>query len=157
MASSTTKWIIGITFGLIGCIILAGYLWWHSTGAAIFQSAAGGMMDGRKIGRTMNASACVDSGITRQSAAIALQRAKADTTKADVGSLMAPMLFLQGCLMVAQPSPEMCRNVPARTDREGTRQWATEECRRRKVEDQSCPAIMLGVQVYCEQRARTQG
>ena len=157
MASSTTKWIIGLTFGLIGCIILAGYLWWHSVGAAIFQNAASGMMEGRRVGRTITASVCVDSGIARQSAAVAVLRAKPDSAKPDVGALMSPTLFLQGCLMVSQPSPEMCRNVPPRTDRQRTGQWAAEECQRRKVEDRSCPAMMLGVQVYCEQKARMLG
>ena len=157
MASSTTKWIIGIAFGLFGCMVLGVYLWWHSAGAALVQGVTGTMMDGRRLGKTTTAAVCVDSGVARQSAAVAVQRAKPDTAKPDIAALMAPSVFLQGCLMAAAPSPELCQDVPARTDREGSTQWADDQCKRRKIEDRSCLAVMQGVQLYCQQRARQRG
>ena len=156
MPSTTTKWIIGIAFGLFGCLVLSVFLWWHSSGSALFHGVADNMLEGRRLGKSMTATVCVDTAIARQSAAIAVQKAKGDSTKPDIAALMAPSLVLQGCLSVAQGGDELCQNVPLQNkDRQATEAWASDECRRRQAGSRDCAPIMAGVQVYCARRIRT--
>jgi hypothetical protein len=154
MATKTVRWIIGLAFGLVGCLVLAVYLWWHSSGAAFFKGTATNMMDGRRIGRLITASACVDSGLARNAANMSELRAKGDTIKPNMTALTAAPVFLEACMSVSQPSPELCVGIPPRTERNRSMTWAGEECRRRKVEDRDCPTMMLTLQLACEQKAR---
>src|SRR5689334_10170847 len=153
MASTTTKWIIGIAFGLFGCLVLSVFLWWHSSGSALVHGVADNMMEGRHLGKTVSATVCVDTAIARQGAAVAAAKAKADSTRPDIAALMAPSMLLQGCLSAAQGGDELCQNVPLQTkDRQATEAWASDECQRRRAESRSCAAILAGVQVYCARR-----
>jgi hypothetical protein len=117
---------------------------------------ADNMMEGRRVGKGLAATVCVDSGMARQAAAIATQKAKGDTVKPDLTALMAPSLFTQGCLSVATGGDELCQAVPLQTkDRAATQNWAADECRRREVQDrESCLAVMANVQIYCARRGR---
>ena len=156
MASNTMKWILGIAFGLVACLVIAVVLWWNTSGSTLVHGVIDPMRDGRRFGQGIAATVCVDTAIARQSAVLATGKARGDSaTPAKVLAMMAPSVFFQGCLTSAQGSDDLCQGVPLQTnDRKQLENWAVAECRTRHAEGAGCPAIMAGLQVYCGRRGR---
>ncbi len=58
--------------------------------------------------------------------------------------------FLQSCMKKAAPSPQLCANVPPRSEMLHSARWAVEECKRRgQPGSQPCARLMQEVQRYC--------
>lgn len=156
--STTVKVILGIALGLVLCVALAVYVWWHNTGSAMYDAVAGNMQEGRRIGMAISASGCVDTTVARHIVTVAARPKASDSTPPDLKALMGEPIFFGGCLSAAKPSPELCAAVPPQTDPKRGREWAKEQCEQRHASDTGCPALLLGpLQAYCGRAGRTTG
>ena len=61
--------------------------------------------------------------------------------------------FVQACLTKAAPAPQICTNVPKRSEIIRSAKWAIDECGRRGLAgSQPCGRMMQEVQRYCEKQ-----
>jgi len=69
--STTVKVILGIALGLVLCVVLAAYIWWHNTGAAMYDAVARQHAGRPQGGDDRLASGCVDTMVARHIVAVA--------------------------------------------------------------------------------------
>jgi len=62
-------------------------------------------------------------------------------------------LFLEQCMKKAAPAPQLCTNVPRRSEILASARWAIEECSRRGMaNNQPCSRLLQEVQRHCDTR-----
>ena len=136
--------VLGVVGGLLVLLVLLGYVWWQRTGSAVVRAATASYQQGRELGHSLTAEACVDS-VMAHHAAVASGQSFTD--------MVGERVFFDGCLTTSQPSAGLCDTIPARGDvMQGVR-WATEQCRLRRLGDSQCPQLLLTpLQQHCARR-----
>src|ERR1700736_1127031 len=127
--------LIIIGFGVVGFVYSNQHKEeWMKAGAAAKQ-------EGEAFAAGKDGSQCVDEGVRRLS------------TCAGLSCEITVRAFVQACMTKAAPAPQLCTNVPKRTEFIRSAKWAIDECTRRgRTGDQRCGRLMQEVQRYCERR-----
>ena len=139
-----TKNRVALVFGLLAVVLVVGgiaFVWVRGAVDRFVSAGQQVMSEGRTLGQSITAAACVDSAFARYPRDRAVS----------IGEGVTHKVFLEGCLGTAAPSPELCSDAPA-GDQATIVQvslWARRACAARGVNDQTCPQLMLSVHDYC--------
>lgn len=127
--------LILISFGVIGFVYFNRHKdEWMKAGAAAKQ-------EGEAFAPGKDAAQCVDEGVRRLG------------TCSGLSCEITIRVFVQSCMRKAAPSPQLCTDVPRRTEILRSAKWAIDECSRRGLAgNQPCGRLMQEVQRYCERR-----
>ena len=133
--------ILGV-FVLLGIgVIIAGVVWWNSSGKQFFEGAMKSVQEGQTYGRSADNAACVDESFVRF---------KRDSSMTNIVSARS---FLTGCLQTSKSTPNFCDGVPAQLEFTNSARWKTEQCQARGLgSDPNCPQMFDAVQQHCEKQ-----
>lgn len=110
--------------------------WWNRRVPGIALNGRVAKEDGVRFGRTATAARCVDQVLERFA-----------RTPPDPGTVATERLFLQSCLDVTAPSPEVC--APTAGAAPPGNDWLAHFCAARPLTDASCPALLRPLATYC--------
>jgi hypothetical protein len=137
--------IVLIVIGVFVLIIIAfgvvGFVYFNKHKEEWVKAGSAAKQEGEAFGAGKEGSQCVDEGIRRLG------------TCAGLSCEISGRAFVHGCMSRATPSPQLCTNVPRRSEIINSAKWAIDECRRRGLAgNQPCGRLMQEVQRYCETR-----
>jgi hypothetical protein len=119
-------WIVGIIGGLIVLIVVAGFFFG--------RSMVGDFQEGQKFANNATHEQCVDELANRVSAC--------DGTKCTIGAAA----FGGACLGAAKGNiKEYCATLPAPEDKDASKAWSDELCRKHGINDKQKCGFTVGV------------
>jgi hypothetical protein len=124
--------LVMIGFGVTGYLYVKQHKdeWMKAGSAAKKEGEA--FADGKEVAQ------CVDEAVSRVG--------KCDGLPCEI----AVRLFLTGCTAKAAPSPQICTNMPPRSEMMRSVRWSMDECNRRGLpKSQPCARLLQEVQRYC--------
>ena len=135
--------IVLIVIGVFVLILIGfgvfGYVYFNQHKDEWMKAGAAAKQEGEAFGVGKDGSQCVDEGLKRLSKCAGLP------------CEISARTFVQACMAKAAPAPQLCTNVPKRTEFIRSAKWAIDECGRRGMAgNQACGRLMQEVQRYCE-------
>jgi hypothetical protein len=126
---------------LLVVIGVGGYFFINSHKDEWIAGARKANDEGTAFAQGKNANDCIDESLARLR-----------TSKGILGEARI-RVFLKGCLEVAAPSPQMCEDVPPRSEIIKSATWALHECSQRGMSgSQPCSRVMQELQERCEKK-----
>jgi hypothetical protein len=137
--------IVLIVIGIFVLIIIGfgvvGFVYFNQHKDEWMKAGATAKREGEAFAAGKDGSQCVDEGVRRLG------------TCAGLSCEITVRAFVQACMAKAAPAPQLCTNVPRRSEIIRSAKWAIDECTRRGLAgNQPCGRLMQEVQHYCERR-----
>ena len=137
--------IVLIVIGIFVLIIIGfgvvGFVYFNQHKEEWMKAGAAAKQEGEAFAAGKDGSQCVDEGVRRLG------------TCAGLSCEITARAFVQACMAKAAPAPQLCTNVPRRSEIIRSAKWAIDECTRRGLSgNQPCGRLMQEVQHYCERR-----
>ena len=127
--------LIVIGFGVVG------FVYFNQHKEEWMKAGAAAKKEGDAFAAGKDGAQCVDEGLRRLN------------TCSGLSCEITVRAFVQACMSKATPSPQLCTNVPKRSEIIRSAKWAIDECSRRGMQgNQPCGRLMQEVQRYCERR-----
>jgi hypothetical protein len=150
MTPKQRVWIIvGVSVAVTAIVGLVSVRWAQRAFRSVLAESQVVYAEGRALGRTLTANACVDTAMARHARA----------GGSSFGKQIHEGVFLEACLGASAPT-DMCDNVPSAEGLRGMvrfTQWSQEQCTQRGLRDRGCPPLYQAVMHYCGRRAKTPG
>jgi hypothetical protein len=137
--------IVLIVIGVFVLIIIGfgvfGFVYFNQHREEWMKAGAAAKQEGEAFAAGKDGSQCVDEGVRRLG------------TCAGLSCEITARAFVQACMAKAASAPQLCTNVPRRSEIFRSAKWAIDECTRRGLAgNQPCGRLMQEVQRYCERR-----
>jgi hypothetical protein len=117
---------------------VTGYLYVKQHKEEWLQAGNAAKKEGEAFAAGKDAAQCVDEAVSRVG--------KCQGLPCEIGV----RLFLDSCTAKAAPAPQLCTNIPPRSEIMRSARWALDECRRRGLPNsQPCGRLLQEVQRYC--------
>lgn len=110
--------------------------WWNRRVPEMARNGRVAKADGVRFGRSATAARCVDHVLERYA-----------RTPPDPSTVATERLFLQGCLDVTAPAPEVCAPIAGAAP--PAEDWLAHVCAARPDTDSSCPMLLRPLATYC--------
>jgi len=143
-------WLVVVMIALVVVGTWTGYRWLKGAFAGLVVDSRETYEQGRALGRTITADACLDTAFARH----------ARLGSASFGRQVTEGVFLESCLRTSTPTAAVCESVPAADNISGMVRfsaWTIEECHRRGFNDRSCPRLLQSLNRYCGTRGAGAG
>ncbi|MDQ6800099.1 MAG: hypothetical protein M3041_04600 [Acidobacteriota bacterium] len=133
--------VIGVFVLIIIGFGIVGYVYFNQHKEEWIKAGAAAKQDGEAFAAGKDGAQCVDEGLKRLGACSGLS------------CEITVRAFVQSCMAKAAPAPQLCTNVPRRSEIISSAKWAIDECSHRGLAgSQPCGRLLQEVQRYCERR-----
>jgi hypothetical protein len=150
MAASKRVWlIVGVMLGLVALGSWLGFRWLQRAFTGVMAEGRQYYEEGTRLGRSLTATACVDTAFARHARASSVSMSEQITEG----------VFLEACLRTGAPDG-LCDSIPAMGNlKEMVRfsAWSVEQCRARGLTDRNCPRLLQAVSNHCRRRTTAGG
>ena len=138
--------MVGIGIAAVLAVGLGGYWWFSKNKDRLVEMGARAKADAEKFAPTRGSAECIDEAFVRLDAADGIMG------EAEV------RVFLEACLGLARPAPNLCDDVPSRSEIVSSAGWAISQCATLGYAgSQPCTRLLQSVQAHCERKGKAAG
>ena len=141
--------IVGLMLGLVALGSWIGWRWLQRAFTGVMAESRQNYEEGRLLGRSLTATACLDTAFARHA-------------RAPSGSMSQQItegVFLEGCLRTGTPDA-LCDSVPPTGSLSQMMRfsvWSVEQCGARGLTDRNCPRLLQAVSNHCRRGTAASG